>query len=425
MRIIKFIPHLCSIAVCCATACWATAFDVNAVTLKFIVPSGATSESSRFYLKLTKEFELEEPNIKITFVPLSNWDNVVGTVKDMNNLHQNAGVFVAEVSETLELEKLGLITPFQDALEQHGVALKNFIAPISPEFLGNSYCANKKFCGPPFLRSIPVALYNLDRLKQIGISKEQLPTTWGEMEMLLEKLKTQSQVTPFCLGGDWYDYLFEAMVLQAGGTLMDAQRNRVTLATPEAVEALRFWKRLKDKKLLMRAHTWKATLNGFVSNFYPVTYYSSGGMQSVRDNAKFSWMADMLPMNKIYAVAVGGGNIYLSAHLSDDETSAALKLVQFMYRPSIQARISANTGFFPTVDAAFAEPELKEHALKDEPFIRARRQLKYAKPRLMSIENLKIRDILKKAIDRALDDDIEPADALQKAQREVDQILGQ
>jgi len=275
------------------------------------------------------------------------------------------------------------------------------------------------------LRSTPVALYNLDRMRQAGISKDQLPATWGEMELMLEKLKNQSQQAPFCLGGDWYDYLFEAMVLQAGGTLMDAQRNRVTLTTPEAVEALSFWKRLKDKNLLVRAHTWKATLNGFVSNFYPVTYYSSGGLEAVRGNVKFAWTADMLPKNNAYAVAAGGGNIYLSAHLTDDETQAALKLVAFLFRPSIQARISATTGFFPAVDAAFAEPELKERYSKDEPFVRIRRQLKYAKPKLMSIENLKVRDILKKAIDRTLDENVAPADALQRAQHEVDQLLGQ
>lgn len=395
----------------------------RAEPLKFIVPSGATSEVSRLYLNLVREFEHGEPGARIEFQPLSSWDDVVSSVRDLQAHGQNAGLFVAEVSETLELEKLGMIVPFEDVLQAHGVALSDFLAPLSREFLGNSYCMNKKFCGPPFVRSTPVALYNLEQLKTAGIDGAHLPVNWQEMEAMLLKLQRHSRQAPFCLGGDWYDYLFEAAVRQAGGSLFDG--TRVTLATPEAVAALRFWQRLKDLKLMRRANNWKATLNGFVAGYYPVTYYSSGGMESVRANAKFGWMADMLPKKKNYGVAVGGGNLYISANLSNEQQNMALKLASFLFRPSVQARISAATGFFPTVDAAFSEPELRERYTNEEAFVRVRQQLKYAKPKLMSVDNLRVRNILKKAIDRALDERVAPVTALKDAQAEVDQLLGQ
>lgn len=50
--------------------------------------------------------------------------------------------------------------------------------------------------------------------------------------------------------------------------------------------------------------------------------------------------------------------------------------------------------------------------------------LRYAQPKLMSTDNLSVRNILKKAIDRVLDDGVAPDTALQNAQREVDQLLG-
>lgn len=395
----------------------------QAEPLKFIVPSGATSEVSRLYLNLVREFERDQSGARIEFLPLSSWDGVVSSVRGLLARGGNAGLFVAEVSETLELEKLGLIVPFEDVLEAHGGTLNEFLAPLSREFLGNSYCINKKFCGPPFVRSTPVALYNLDRLKSAGIDGASLPASWQDMETLLVKLRRQSRKAPFCLGGDWYDYLFEAAVRQAGGSLFDG--GKVTLATQEASDALHYWKRLKDLKLMRRANNWKATLNGFVAGYYPVTYYSSGGMETVRANAKFAWMADMLPKKKSYGVAVGGGNLYISANLSDDQQSMALKLARFMLRPSVQARISAATGFFPTVDAAFQEPELKERYTSEKAFVRVRQQLKYAKPKLMSVDNLSVRNILKKAIDRSLDEGVAPETALRDAQAEVDQLLGQ
>lgn len=392
----------------------------QAVPLKFIVPSGATSEASRLYLKLVREFERGEHGAKIEFLPLSSWDEVLSSVRDLQARGQNAGLFVAEVSETLELEKLGLIVPFEDVLQDR---LHEFLAPLSREFLGNSYCLNKKFCGPPFVRSTPVALYNLDQLRSVGMDRTRLPDTWQEMESLLLKLQRQSQQPPFCLGGDWYDYLFEAAVRQAGGSLFDG--NKVTLATPEALDALQHWKRLKDLKLLRRANSWKATVNGFISGYYPVTYYSSGGMESVRANANFSWMADVLPKKKSYGVAVGGGNLYISSNLSEEQRNLALKLARFMLRPSVQARISAATGFFPVVDTAFSEPELRDRYTREEPFVRVRQQLKFAKAKLMSVDNLKVRNILKKAIDRTLDQGVAPEIALRDAQAEVDQLLAQ
>ncbi|HEY0586662.1 MAG TPA: extracellular solute-binding protein [Pseudoduganella sp.] len=415
--------HGMATAAMAVLACLAVPTLSWAEPLKFIVPSAATSEGSRLYLNLVREFERGEGGSRIDFLPLSNWDDVVSHVRELHARGRNAGVFVAEVSETLELEKLGLIVPFEDVLHAHGGSMEDFLAPLSREFLGNSYCSNKKFCGPPFIRSTPVALYNLDHLRAVTVDAARLPATWQDMEVLLLKLHKQFRQAPFCLGGDWYDYLFEAAVRQAGGSLYDG--GRVTLATPESVEALRYWKRLKDLKLMRRANNWKATLNGFVAGYCPVTFYSSGGMEAVRANAKFAWMADMLPKKKSYGVAVGGGNLFISANLPADQQALALKLARFLYRPSVQARISAATGFFPTVDAAFAEPELRERYTTEEPFMRVRQQLKYAKPKLMSVDNLRVRNILKKAIDRALDDGVAPETALRDAQAEVDHLLGQ
>jgi sn-glycerol 3-phosphate transport system substrate-binding protein len=393
------------------------------VTLEFTIPSGATSEASRFYYQLLHEFELANPDIRLTFRPLTDWDEVVDAMASPGSAH--AGVFVAEVSETLELERRGLITPLEGLLGAEPGGLKGFLSPFIPEFLGNSYCASRKFCALPLIRSTPVAYYNLDQLKEAGIAKEQLPTTWREFEAMLTKLQQRRQSPPFLFGGDWYDYLFEATVRQAGGSLYDAEHNRVTFHTPQAVEALQFWKRLKDKGLLTRARNWKSTVNSFVNGLYPVTFYSSGGMETVRAGSHFNWMADMLPRDRVYGAAAGGGNLYLTAHLSKEEGAAVLRLLHFLYTPAAQARISLASGFFPVVGAAFDDPLLKERYTKDEPFVRIRRQLNYTRPKVMSTDNLQVRKALKKAIDLCLDHNVPAGVALQQAQREVDQLLKQ
>jgi len=386
-----------------------------AVTLSFVVPSGATSEASRLYQMLVKEFEKDDAAIHIDFIPLNNWDDVIATVQRLQDQGKKT-IFVAEVSETLELDKLGLIEPFDNAWAKSSAADLS-IATFNPLFLGNSYCRGNQFCGPPFVRSMPVAFYNLDKLKEVGVGKEQLPATWHELEAMLARLQARFGQAPFCFGGEWHDYLFEATVLQSGGSLSDGLRG-VVLDSPEAIEALAFWKRLKDKKLLVRMNSWKSTINAFVTGHCMVTYYSSGGMETVRSKAEFPWAADILPRNKMHGVAMGGGNLYLGTGMNGTELQAAMKLAGFLYKPAIQARISAATGFFPVVLGS--DGDIKERYLSYAP--RISRQWKFAKPKLMAANNLKVRAILKRAIDNALSHGTAPAIALKQAQQEIVQL---
>lgn len=413
-------PFACLLASCLLAGCLAPACGAP-VRLQFIVPSGATSETSRMYYNLVHEFEAREPSVHVQFVPLNNWDEVIDNVRRLP-AGGKAAVFVAEVSETLELDRLGLIAPLGDLLARYGNE-KAFIAPLMPEFLGNSYCRNGKFCAPPFTRSTPVVLYNLEKLRAVGIDQNSLPANWVELESMLGKLQAHSHQPPFCLGGDWYDYLFEALVRQSGGTLMDTEHGKATLATPEAIEALTFWKRLKERRYMTRMNTWKATLNGFVGGYCAVSFYSSGGLETVRAGARFAWMADMLPKNKNYAVPTGGGNLYVARNMSEAEQKAALKLIAFLYQPSVQARISASTGFFPAVGSAFNQPVLAARYAREEAFMRVRGQLKYARPKLMGPDNLRLRTILKQAIDRTLNDGMDPAASLRQGQRDADRLL--
>ncbi|HIJ61263.1 MAG TPA: extracellular solute-binding protein [Rhodospirillaceae bacterium] len=411
----RVLPGL--VALCFAVS---AALAAPMAELEFSVPSGATTEVSRFYYQLVQEFEAANPGIKISFRPLTDWDEVVRVVSAPDR--PKAGVFVAEASETLELEQRRAITPVEDLLTSEPGGLKDFLAAFIPEFLGNSLCADKTFCSPPFIRSTPVVYYNLDQLKDVGIDKDHLPTTWDELESLLSRLREHSGKPPFVFGGDWYDYLFEATVHQAGGSLFDREHNRFAYDTPQAVEALRFWKGLKDKGLLVRATNWKATLNSFLAGLYPVTFYTSGGIESARAQSRFAWMADMLPRRRAYGATAGGGNLYLTARLDEGERKAALLLLRFLYTPSVQARISQASGFFPVVAAAFDEPQLKERYTTDEPFVRVRRQLGYTGPRGMSTDNLQMRKALKTAIDRCLDDNVPAETALRDAQGVVDHL---
>lgn len=401
--------------------CCASTVRAEPVELRFIIPSGATTESSRLYFNLLRDFETREPEIRITLEPMRSWDGVMHRVRELEAENTSAGLFVAEVSQTPELDRLRLIRPIESVFDS-AESLREIVTTINRGFLPAAQCTPRRLCGLPFFRSVPVAYYNLDTLRAAGIDAGTLPRTWDELETLLEALRAKTERPPFFLGGDWTDWLFEATVVQAGGSLMEGPGGRVQVDTPKAVQALEFWKRLKDKKLLERANTWMDTLTGFTSGRYPVIYYSVGGFEAARNNKRFNAGVEMMPKLLSHGATLGGGNLYASARLDADQAAAALKLIRYLFRPETQARIAAETGYFPAVEVANQEPVLKVRNA-DDAYQRAREQLRHTRPKLAAGYTIAVRQRLRAAIDACLNEGIAPAEALQTAQREIDALL--
>ena len=289
--------------------------------------------------------------------------------------------------------------------------------------MGNSLGDDGKYYGLPLFRSTPEIYYNMKILKKAGISEKQLPKTWDQLTKTLIKIKKSTGKPPFGLAGTWYGWLFEAFVRQNGGALSNENNTQVLFDSPATIGALNYWKKLYNQGLMDRVHDWKATINGFV-NFkkYALVYYSSGGMAFVNKRAKFPWMVDLMPKNKMYSTPVGGANVFLSSNMSKEETKAAWKLVKFLHEPSNQATISNQSGYFPVVPEAFDQPLLKKR-YNQKQFENARKQLKYAKAKIMTRNYMEIRKILKKAIDETLDKDVPAKTSLKKAQKEAQRWL--
>jgi sn-glycerol 3-phosphate transport system substrate-binding protein len=389
----------------------------------FYVPSGATTEMSRMYFYMIKQFEQENPEIDVIFKPKQNWNEVLATVLEATSKGQSAGVAVVEISELLTLKDAHAVIPLDELMEEGPGGREAFLKPIIVEFLANSYGDDGRFYGLPLMRSTPIIYYNMDMLKKAGITIQTLPRTWNELTNTLRKVKAVTGKPPFTLASEWYGWLFEAFVHQNGGALANETNTQVQFAHPDTIETLSYWKMLLDEKLMQRRiGSWKSAINKFTRGKIPVLYYSSGGMGQLVVDANFEWMTDIMPKNKVYSTPVGAGNIFLSTHMSNDEKRAAWKLARFLLKPSNQAQISIKSGYFPVVQAAFEEPILrKRYSL--EPFKRARKQLEFASAKIMTRNYVEIRKILKNAIDRTLDEGMSPEDSLKTAQQEAQKWL--
>ena len=388
-------------------------------TLQVYIPSGVTSNLSRVYNNIIKDFEEINPNIKIIFNPKNSYKQTQEVLLSLTNSKQSAGVVVIELSELLTLVQNNSVIPLDLFINEDKKLLDTFI----PKFLKNSYGNDGKIYGLPIFRSTPIIYYNMDILKQIGITQSQLPKNWNELREILQKLKNHTGEIPMILPDQWYDWLFESFVFQSGGALSNSDHSKVLFNHSSTIEALTFWKELIDKGLMKRRFgSWKSAINLFANGKYPVVYYSTGGMGKLQKENKINWTTTIMPKNKVYGTSVGAASIFLSNYMKDNEKKAAWKFTKFLLAQKQQVTISLASGYLPVIKSAYNNTKL-EQRYNLHPFAEAKKQLEYTYPKIMVKNYSKIREILKKAITRSLDKGMPPKQSLNIAQKEAQKWL--
>ena len=396
--------------------------QVNAfskTTILLYIPSSVTSDLSRMFYKKVKAFEKLNPEIKVEFNSKDSYSGVLAEVLKNSLNKKSSGVIIAELSELPTLVDSYTVIALDDFINREQELLPN----ILPTFLHNSYDKNKVLYGLPMFRSTPAIYYNLNILKQAGIDQNNLPQDWKALKEVLKKLKEVTKKPPFLLAPDWFDWIFESFVIQSGGSLSNANNTDVQFDHPATIEALKYWKELKDEGLLKRNNrNWKSTINMFNYQAYPITYYSTAGMGFLKDNAKFTWTTDLMPKNRVYGTTVGASTVFISNYMTKGQQKASWKLLKYLLSDDVQIDMSLQSGYLAVTKSAYKNNKMVRR-YSNPPFKKIKEQLKFAKSKIMIKNYSKIREVLKQAINRSLDDGMDPEKSLKIAQNEARKLL--
>ena len=394
-------------------------FAYSKVIIPLYIPSGVTSDLSQLFNNKIKKFESQNPDIDVVFKPEGSYEGVLKKVLRNSKNKKSSGIAIIELSELPSLVNSNTIIPLNVFLKNEPELLNN----ILPNFLKNSYDKNKTLYGLPMFRSTPIVYYNMDILEKAGIYKKDLPKNWNELKETLLKIKKVIKKPPLLLAPNWFDWLFESFVIQSGGSLTNKDNTNVQFNHPETIEALMFWKELKDKGLLTRRNgSWKSTINIFSYQKYPVIYYSTAGMGYLQNNTKFNWLTDVMPKNKIFGTTVGASSIFISNYMTKEEEKASWKLLKYLLSDEVQVDMSLYSGYLSVTKSSYKEKRMIKRYSKP-PFDKVKEQLSFAKAKIMIQNYSQIREILKRAIDRSLDNNMDPKESLNIAQKEAQQWL--
>ncbi len=373
---------------------------------------------------MVADFEKENPDIDVNAIYAGNYNDA--RIKALAALKSGkpAQLSVMFSIDLYELIEQDAIIPFDDVVktDEEKAWLKSFY----PTLMQNGVTGGKTW-GIPFQRSTIVMYYNKDAFKAAGLDPENAPASWDELVTAGKQLtKADGSQWGMMIPSTGYPYwMFGALTMQNDQVLMNGEGTQTNFDAPATIEALQFWKDLGSKHKVMPEGTieWGTLRKNFLEGKTAIMWHSTGNLTTVKKQAKFDFGVAMLPANKRRGTPTGGGNFYIFKKTTDEERSAAMKLIKFMTSPARSAEWSMKTGYMGISQAAYDTDKLKEY-VKGFPYAAvARDQLNYATAELATYQTGRVRKALDDAIQAALTGAKTPEAALKETQATADRLL--
>ncbi|WP_020591947.1 ABC transporter substrate-binding protein [Kiloniella laminariae] len=403
------------------------ASSASAVDLTMYYPVAVGGPLTKVVDGMVEDFEKANPDINVNAIYAGNYNDA--RIKALAALKsgepaQTSVMFSIDIYELIEQ---GAIVPFDDVVETADE--KAWLDGFYPALMENGKTRDKTW-GIPFQRSTIVMYYNKDAFRAAGLDPEAPPATWDELVEAGKKLTKKNGDTVEQWGAmipsTGYPYwMFGALAMQNGQTLMNSEGNETYFDAPATVEALQFWQDLGNKHGIMPTGTveWATLRQNFLEGKTAMMWHSTGNLTAVKKDASFDFGVAMLPAQKRRGSPTGGGNFYIFEKSTPEERKAAMKLIRFLTEPERTAQWSIETGYLGTRPDAYSTAELTQYVQDFPPAAVARDQLEFATAELSTFQNGRVRKLLDDAIQSVLVGDKTAAEALGSAQKQADRLL--
>ncbi len=400
----------------------------SAIELTMYYPVAVGGPLTKVVDGLVADFHAEHPDIKVNAIYAGNYNDA--RIKALAALKsgepaQLSVMFSIDIYELIEQDA---IVAFDDIVQSDSE--KAWLNSFFPSLMENGRTQGKTW-GIPFQRSTIVMYYNKDAFRDAGLDPEKPPATWDELVSMgakLVKKDASGNVDRWgaMIPSTGYPYwMFGALAMQNGETLMNGDGNRTFFDKPRVIEALSFWRDLGAKHGVMPSGTieWGTLRQNFLEGKTAIMWHSTGNLTAVKKNARFDFGVAMLPANVRRGTPTGGGNFYIFKKTTPEERRAALTFIEWMTQPERTAAWSIATGYIGTRPDAYDTPALKAYVAEFPPAAVARDQLQFATAELSTYQTGRVRKLLDDAIQATLTGEKTPEAALTKAQKQADALL--
>ena len=412
-----------------ALASFATAALAQApVEVPFFFPVAVGGPITKIVDGYAADFEKDNPGIKLRPIYAGTYQDTITKALTAVKGGEPPVTSVLLSTDMYTLIDEEAIVPFDDLIktDEDRAWLKSFY----PAFMENSQTGGKTW-GIPFQRSTIVLYYNKEAFKDAGLDPNRPPATWQEMADYAKKLTKRDasgKVTQWGVqipSSGFPYWLFQALVIENGVTLMNAAGTETYYDKPEVIAALQYWVDLvnKDKVHPPGIVEWGTTPKDFFERKVAMMWTTTGNLTNVRTNAKFDFGVAMLPSGKQRGSPTGGGNFYMFKKSTPAQREAAFKFIKWATTPARAAQWGIDTGYVAVRADAWETPAMKQYVAGFPAAAVARDQLPFAKAELSTHDNQRVTQALNDGLQAALTGTKTPEQALKDAQREAVRLL--
>jgi sn-glycerol 3-phosphate transport system substrate-binding protein len=377
------------------------------VALKFYYPIAVAGPLTKVMDAYVKSFNDSHPNISVEAIYSGDYNQTITKVQAAVKSGDTPDVAVLSATDVLRLQDINAIVPMEPYIknDKDGDAYLNDFFPglLSEAKMGQG----DHLWAIPFQRSTPLLYFNKDAFKEAGLDPSKPPANWEEFAAYskkLMKMDASGQVNQWggmIVAND--TWIFQALMLQGMGSdkqIGNQDGTQVKFNTDATKSALTYLMKLaKEDKVIPEKIANGGTLpSDFVAGKTAMIYNSSGSLAFIRDNAKFNFGTAFLPAGKQFAVASGGGNLYLFK-TNEAKQKAAWEFIRWMTSPEQAAKWSVDSGYVATRKSAYNVPTFQEYLNKYPQALVPKDQLQYAGAWLTTHNNGEVGKAMQDAID--------------------------
>ncbi|MGG5372441.1 ABC transporter substrate-binding protein [Enterococcus sp. AZ196] len=301
-----------------------SAKDEGKTTIEFM-HSSVEQDRLKVIDKLVADFEKENPEIKVKQIPVEEdaYNTKVVTLARSNKLPG-----VIEVSQDF-----AKVMDKDELIDQKAVG--NVMKKAGED---NYYAGAKKlvrtedgsgYIAAPISGWVQGIWYNKATLSEAGFSE---PTTWASVLEIAKHFNDAGNkkygIAMPTADSTMAEQAFSQFALSNGANVLD-EKGKVTINTPEMIEALKYYKEL-SQFTMPGSNDVTEIKDAFMNGSAPMAIYSTYILPSVFEEGKADDIGFAIPTNKQEAVYGTVSGLTISAGLDKEQKAASEKFVEYL-----------------------------------------------------------------------------------------------
>lgn len=381
--------------------------------------------------ELVDQFNAENPDVQVVAEYTGSYAETV--TKALTAYSSDEGPHIVQVYEvgTRTMLDSNAIVP---VIEVSGGQLDQsaFVQPIL-----NYYAIDGELRCMPFNSSTAMLYYNKDMFEAAGLDPNSPPTTFSEVYEMGKKM-IDAGVAKNAISFGWPAWILEQMFAMHDQMLANENNGRDGLATELyfnsdfGVAVLAEWQKWAADGILFYGGREYSANDPFIAGEFAMLAQSTSSLGGIEKAVEFELGTAFLPTVDGYERngnnVVGGGCLWTMQGKSEAEYAGVWKFYQFLSQTENDIAWHKGTGYFPATNAAV-------EALEAEGWFDERPNFRTAFDQILAGNDtpaargtllgdfVTIRDVIGAAIEEAVVNGVDPAEALNAGVEESNQIL--